>query len=97
MVHPMMVYTEEGVNNITVKEERLQKLLVKPKPILWNRGGVYYWVPIEKVRNAVRWFESDRSNVYPPMDSIVFVLGDTVAIPKEAGDVIWKYNGHSDD
>ena len=96
MVHPMIIHTEHLTNNLVLKETRLQKLLDKPKPILWNKAGMYRWVPIERIKNAIRWYNDSRKTTYPPADSIIFTMGDTAPIPKEAGDVIVKYNGHED-
>lgn len=96
MIHPMIIYTDELSSNLVLKKERLQKLLDKPKPILWNRGGMYRWVPIERVKNAIRYYKDSLKILYPRTDSIIFIVGDTVLIPKEAGDVICKYNGHEE-
>lgn len=97
MTHPIVIRTEGDVNSLSFKEGPLEKLLVKPRPVLWKCGEVYLWIPIEKVRVAIRWYNSaSRRDIYPLVDVITFVLNDTVPIPKEAGQVIEKYNGHED-
>lgn len=93
MKHPTVIHAGEAINNLRLTGKTLEKLIAKPKPILWNRGGMYLWVPIERVRNAVRAYQDMQKTIYPPPDKIEFNIGDTVPIPKEAGDVIVKYNG----
>ena len=97
MIHPILMQTTDKVNNLEVTGEILQKLLDKPRPILWKCSGVYWWVPIEKVKNSVRWYIQLQKTIYPSPDKIVFIKGDCVVIPKEAGETIFKYNGHEND
>jgi len=97
MTHPILIRIDDESSSITITGEKLQKLLGKPKPILLERKGQYFWVPIEKVRNAVAWYKRSQEVIYPYPDKIIFTLGDCVTIPKEAGEVIFKYNGHDDD
>ena len=96
MNHPIIMKTDELTNNLILKDKRLQKLLDNPRPILWNKGGMYRWVPIERIKNAIRWYTDAFKVQYPKRDSIIFVVGDTVPIPQELGDAVMKYNGHQD-
>lgn len=96
MIHPMIIHTDEATNNLVLKDEKLQKLIDKPRPILWNRAGMYRWVPIERIQNAVRYHKDIQKSVPTHNGTIIFTLGDTILIPQEAGAVIDKYNGHED-
>ena len=90
MIHPMIVHNSGSV--LTIYGDKLEKLLIKPKPILWVREGEYRWVPIE----AVCKYVAEVRQTYLHAVEFMFTIEDTVAIPKEAGDVIVKYNGHDD-
>ena len=94
MNHPLIVHSKKEINSIAFTNDKLQKLLAKPKPILWEQEGEYIWIPIEKVRAAIKWYYKKYKVIFPPASDIIFVKGDAVPIPKEAGDVIVKYNGH---
>lgn len=93
MNHPMIIKTSEHTNSIKITDARMQKLIEKPRPIMWNRAGMYHWVPIEKIMNMIRWYQ-DKIKLGGCFTTIT--LGDTVVIPKEAGDAIMEYNGHED-
>jgi len=97
MIHPIIIQTEGDVNSLTFDRERLQKLLYKPKPVLWKRGDIYLWVPIEKVKSTIRIYKDTTEIIFPPPDRIHFVPDDCVLIAQIAGDVIVRYNGHHDD
>lgn len=96
MNHPILIQTNNKLNSLTVADDILQKLLDRPRPILWKREEKYYWIPIEKIRTAIKWYSSLQKDVYPPPKSVTFVIDDCVPIPKIVGDIIFKYNGHKD-
>lgn len=97
MNHPIIINTTDVINNLGIAGERLQRLLYKPKPILWKRGEKYYWIPIEKVRASILWYHRGQKDIYPPQGCLTFAIDDCVVIPQIAGEVIFKYNGHDED
>ena len=97
MRHPIIVRTSSIEDSITVQGERLRRLLEKPKPIMWKHGEEYLWVPIEVVRDAIRDYKRCQIEMFPPPKWIRFVRDDCTEIPKEAGAVIDKYNGHEEE
>ena len=48
---PLMV-TEAG-SLIVLEGKVLDDLMANPRPILWNREGLYSWIPAVRVRNSV--------------------------------------------
>ena len=48
---PLMV-TEAG-SLIVLEGKVLDDLMANPRPILWNREGLYSWIPAVRVRNYV--------------------------------------------
>jgi hypothetical protein len=91
MIHPMIVNTSGDVDGFALKEGKLQRIVDKPRAILWKRGEEYFWIPIEVVTKAIAWYNSEVFG-----DHIPFNIEDAMVLPKEIGDVIVKYNGHQD-
>ena len=92
MEHPIVI--EETKSELVVsKAYVLQMYLEGAKPILWCSNGLYGWIPIERVRNALQ-VNKDRQKLKTaiPLD-LKFTWADVVEIPVQTGRVIKRYNG----
>lgn len=90
MNHPIVI-DEEGTE-LRVSKITTQRLLTDgAKPILWCKEGLYGWIPIERVRNALQVLR-DKSHI-PASNPLKFTWADVVQIPLSTGRVIKKYNG----
>jgi len=48
---PLVVTSESSL--MILEGEVLNDLIANPRPILWNREGLYFWIPVVRVRNSV--------------------------------------------
>ena len=44
---------------IVLEGKVLDDLMANPRPILWNREGLYSWIPAVRVRNSVSKLKDD--------------------------------------
>jgi len=92
MIHPMTIKQNSSI--LQISGPKLIELIEKPQPILWHNKGLYAVVPVERVRNAISVFKDQQH--CKKSGSITFHWSETVEIPKEAGQVMEKYNGGED-
>jgi len=69
---PLMV---TGADSLIVLEGKvLDDLMANPRPILWNREGLYSWIPAVRVRNSVNLLKDEAISKKNNNDSTVLQL-----------------------
>lgn len=85
-----LVVTEKN-SSFVLEGKDLIDIMKKPRPILWNREGLYGWISIIKVRNAIRIAE-DRIktaiNNYTLPSKMVYVWNVKDSIPESVAQAI---------
>jgi len=90
---PLMV---TGADSLIVLEGKvLDDLMANPRPILWNREGLYSWIPAVRVRNSVNLLKDEAISKKNNNDSTVLQLiynvvntGQLVSVDKELAQAI---------
>jgi len=85
-----------GADSLIVLEGKvLDDLMANPRPILWNREGLYSWIPAVRVRNSVNLLKDEAISKKNNNDSTVLQLiynvvntGQLVSVDKELAQAI---------
>lgn len=62
--------------------------LVEPVTILWNRAGLWGQIPIERVRNEMRYAEERRKAGFACPAAITFYFFETLPITVEQAEAL---------
>ena len=86
MIHPYIF--KEKSTRLTITGPELDRLIARPKTILWSRDGIYGLIPIEVVKNHIK-FLSDINRQLEHDDrhasGLNFKWGESIEIPSETG------------
>ncbi|TSA58215.1 hypothetical protein D4R42_00110 [bacterium] len=90
---PLMVTRADSL--IVLEGKVLDDLMANPRPILWNREGLYSWIPAVRVRNSVNLLKDEAISKKNNNDSTVLQLiynvvntGQLVSVDKELAQAI---------
>jgi hypothetical protein len=95
MIHPLII--KESDTKLVIAGDEYEKLMKKPKAILWCRAGLYGMIPIEVVKNAIQLLRDfNKSYVeFIPRQFLEFSWSETVEVPPDTGRSMEKYNGNN--
>ena len=86
MIHPY-IFREKNTR-LTITGPELDRLVARPKAILWSRDGIYGLIPIEIVKNHIQlWSDINRQLECGDRhaNGLNFKWGESLEIPPETG------------